>query len=360
MASNMKNLRKFSPQGSGGGGFKLAGFPKEFERNFWDLFDKRYYLILIVTWLVAYSFVLLMANRNWEFSEEQIEKMKKTVIERVYGAEILPTVEELPEEETLSTTVTPTEEPAETISEAGKKIVEESATERVERRKSARATREERVRKMEQEVATAGILAIATAAGAGGTGGVEYGDVLKDLAGGAGGVTNVGEIVSGTVGIAAAETGAERTRVARGGGYGGGGEGTSIDDLIKGQGVSRGGGFVRRGEITLSGDLEVTGQAAGAGARDQNGLLAVINRNQGTVEYCYQKRLKINPSLKGEIYLEIEISPEGRVTYVKTLSSTLGDKELQACIEKNIKRWRGFAKIDPSLGSVKTRFKYIF
>ena len=30
------------PQGGGGGqGFRLAGFPKEFEKGFWDYFDKR-------------------------------------------------------------------------------------------------------------------------------------------------------------------------------------------------------------------------------------------------------------------------------------------------------------------------------
>jgi len=355
-----QDQKDFRSPAAAGGGFRLAGFPKEFERNFWDSLDKRFYLILLITWVFSYVLAFYLSSLNWEFSAEQIEKFKRTVIQKAYGAEILTETTPLTEEETLSTEVEAAAAETEKISEEGKKIVEESATERVQRRVAARASIEENVRKMEQEVASAGILAIATAAGGAGTGEAGFADVLKDIAGGAGGVQDVGEIVSGTVGIGVAETGAERTRIAKGGGYGEGGEGVGIDELIKGQGPSRTADFRRRGEIQLTGNLEITGSAAGSAARDQNGLLRVINRNKGTVEYCYQKRLKVNPNLRGEIYIEIEISPAGKVNYVKILNSTLRDKELEDCIVKNIRRWRGFGKIDPALGNVRTRFKYIF
>jgi len=356
-----QNQKEFRSPATAGGGFRLAGFPKEFERNFWDYLDKRFYLILLITWVVSYIFVFYMSSLNWELGAEEMEKLKRTAIQQAYGAEILAETTPLKEEEEmLSTEVEAAAAETEKISEEGKKIVEESATERVQRRVAARASIEENVRKMEQEVAGAGILAIATAAGGAGTGETGFADVLRDIAGGAGGVQDVGKIVSGTVGIGVAETGAERTRLAKGGGYGEGGEGVGIDELIKGQGPSRTADFRRRGEIQLSGNLEITGSAAGSAARDQNGLLRVINRNKGTVEYCYQKRLKVNPNLRGEIYIEIEISPAGKINYVKILNSTLRDKELEDCIVKNIRRWRGFGKIDPALGNVRTRFKYIF
>ena len=107
-------------------------------------------------------------------------------------------------------------------------------------------------------------------------------------------------------------------------------------------------------------DVELAGAAAGSGSRDAQSILSIINQNKTSVEYCYQKYLKLNPSLSGEIYLEIVISPEGRVTSVNVIRSTLGDKQLESCITRTVGRWRGFGKIDPSLGTVKTRFKYIF
>ncbi len=340
------------PEGSG---FKLVGFPKEFERNFWDSLDKRFFSILIVTWIIIYGFFLIMASRGWELSEEQLQKIREKAITQVYGAQIITEVQPKAEEE--PNILAPAESPEEKISEEGKKLVEESSTERVQRRQRSRTSRAEQVRKMEQEVSGSGILAIATAAGGGGDGG--YADVLKGLSSGAGGIADVGKLVSGTVGIGVAGRTGERTRLAKGGGYRGSGAGLGIDDLISGQGASRSSSFSRRGSVKIQENVEISGAAAGQNSRDQNNILTVINKNRASVEYCYQKQLKINPNLHGDIYLEIEIMPNGRVSNVRVLSSSLGDKNLERCIKRAVGRWRGFGKIDPSLGSVRTRFKYI-
>ncbi|MFQ5585098.1 MAG: TonB family protein, partial [Calditrichia bacterium] len=166
--------------------------------------------------------------------------------------------------------------------------------------------------------------------------------------------------VEGTAGIVAASSAGDRTRIAKGGSYRGAGEGIGIDDLISGQGVGGGTSFKRRGDVELGGNLELTGSAAGSASRDAQSILAVINQNKTSVEYCYQRQLKLNPGLNGEIQLEIVIAPEGKVASVRILRSSLGDKKLESCILRTIRRWRGFGKIDPSLGSVRTRFKYIF
>lgn len=341
---------------AGGSGFRLAGFPKEFERNFWDSLDKRYYSILLVTFVVMYTFMFLLASRDWQLSEEDLSKLKEQVRQIVYEAEIIPA-----EEPEVKVTVLETgggEE--EEISDEGQQRVSESTTERLQRQRQSRASRAAQTRQMEQDVAGSGILAIATAAGGGGGSGVEYGDVLKGLAEGAGGIGDVGQIVEGTAGIAAASGSGQRTRVVKGGGYRGAGEGIGIDDLIEGEGVAGGASFKRQGNVTLGEDVELAGAAAGSGSRDAQSILSIINQNKTSVEYCYQKYLKLNPSLSGEIYLEIVISPEGRVTSVNVIRSTLGDKQLESCITRTVGRWRGFGKIDPSLGTVKTRFKYIF
>jgi len=341
-----------------GQGFRLAGFPKEFERNFWETLDKRFYSILLITFLLAYSITFILASRDWQLSDEDLSKLKEQVRQMVYEAEIITTEPEEVQVNVLETGTGGVGEEEE-IGEEGQKRVSESATERLQRQRSGRASRAARTRQMEQDVRGSGILAIATAAGGGG--GVSYGDVLKGIAGGAGGVGDVGSVVEGTAGIAAASGRGDRTRVAKGGGYRGSGEGIGIDDLIEGEGVGGGASFSRQGNVTLGeGGVELSGSAAGTGSRDAQSILSVINQNKTSVEYCYQKYLKLNPGLKGEIYLEITISPEGKVSSVKVLRSTLPDKDLESCIIRTVNRWRGFGKIDPSLGAIKTRFKYIF
>lgn len=350
MDSSIKN--------TGVSGFRLAGFPKEFERNFWESIDKRYYGILLITIFVMYGLAFILASRDWELSEEDLSKLKEQVRQMVYQAEIITT--EL-DREPVEVTVLESGGGAgeEDIGEEGQRRVTESAAERLQRQQRGRASRETRTRQMEQDVAGSGILAIATAAGGGG-GGIEYGDVLSGLVGGAGGISDVGEIVEGTSGIAAASGSGQRSRVAKGGGYRGSGEGIGIDDLIEGEGVAGGASFKRQGDVTLGEDVELAGAAAGTGSRDAQSILAVINQNKASVEYCYQKYLKINPSIRGEIYMEIEITPEGRVASINIIRSTLGDKDLEDCIIRTVSRWRGFGAIDPSMGIVKTRFKYIF
>jgi len=339
---------------TGGPGFRLAGFPKEFERNFWESLDKRYYSILLISFFVMYSLAFLLASRDWQLSEADLSKLKEQVRAMVYQAEIIT-----PEVETqIDLTMLETGGGEEDIGEEGQRRVSESATERLQRQREGRASRSARTRQMEQDVAGSGILAIATAAGGGG--GLSYGDVLKGLAGGAGGIGDVGQVVEGTAGIAAASGSGQRTRVAKGGGYRGTGDGIGIDDLISGEGVGGGGSFKRRGDVTIGEDVELTGSAAGSGSRDAQSILSVINQNKSSIEYCYQKYLKLNPSLSGDIYLEIVISPEGRVTSVGVIRSTLGDKQLENCITRTINRWRGFGQIDPAMGTVRTRFKYIF
>ncbi len=97
--------------------------------------------------------------------------------------------------------------------------------------------------------------------------------------------------------------------------------------------------------------------SGGTGTRDPESLTIAINKQSALVEYCYKQRAKVNPNLHGRIDLEVQISPEGRVTRVQTLNSTLGDRKLESCIERNVKRWR-FGKVDT--GVVRIRIPFIF
>ncbi len=344
------NARASGPPG--GAGFRLVGFPKEFERNFWETFDRRYYSIFLITFIVLYSFAYYMAHLDWSLSEDQIAALKKRVIEKVYDVELLAPTDEPEEEEFGVGELATTEEPQE-VSERGKERVEESQTQKVQRRRRTQADLESRSRQMQAEVASQGILAVATSAGGSGAGNVAYSDVLKGISGS--GVGDIGEVVQGTAGIRTAGSGEERTRAAKGSGFRREGGGTGIDDLISGESVAGGASFGRRGKIELASEnVEV---ASGAGNRDPEGITAAINKQSSSVEYCYQKSAKVNPSLHGRIDLEIEIAANGRVTRVRATKSTLDDKRLESCIVRAVRRWR-FGAIDG--GSVRIRVPFIF
>ena len=340
----------------GGPGFRLAGFPKEFDRSFWETFDKRYYSILLSTFLVFYGFMFYMAYQDWALSEDQLSALKERAIKKIYDVELIVPSDNTGEEEGPGSDFASKTE--EEVSEKGKERVEESQAQRAERRQRSQADLEARSRQMQREVGGQGILAIATAAGGTGAGNVAYSDVLRDMADGGGGVGDIGGVVEGTVGISVAGSGGDRTRAAKGSGYRQGGDGIGIDDMISGGGVGGGGGggsFERRGEIKLASEnVKLT---AGAGSRDAESITSAINQQSASVEYCYQKRAKINPNLRGRIDLEIEIAPDGKVTRANTISSTLGDDQLDDCILRAVKRWR-FGAVDT--GIVRIRVPFIF
>lgn len=339
----------------GPGGFRLAGFPKEFDRSFWESFDVRYYSILLLNFILFYGFMIFMTFQDWSLSEEQINRMKERAIKKIYDVQLLEPAEEPLAEDDLGLGDGGAQEEETEVSEKGKERVEESQSQKAERRSRTQADLEARSRQMQQEVGSQGILAIATSAGGSGAGNVAYSDVLSDLTGGGGGVGDISGVVEGTSGIRTAGTPGERTRAAKGSGFRREGDGTGIDDLISGSSVSGGGSFERRGEIKLS--KENVKLTSGAGSRDPEAITASINEQSASVEYCYQKRAKINPNLRGRIDLEIEIAPTGRVSTVKVIDSTLGDPELDSCIERAVKRWR-FGSVDS--GPVKIRVPFIF
>ena len=58
-----------TPRGSAAsrsGGYKIVGFPKEFEKNIWEDLDKRFYLILFCSWLFVYTIAIIMGNTEYD------------------------------------------------------------------------------------------------------------------------------------------------------------------------------------------------------------------------------------------------------------------------------------------------------
>ncbi len=132
------------------------------------------------------------------------------------------------------------------------------------------------------------------------------------------------------------------------------------------------------GLVYSSSTVEVSGEAAreasGMSAMDSGGLYAagsyvertpaalaaVVSSHNAAIQYCYQRELKRNSELKGEIRVRIVVSPRGSVDSVNVLSSTIKNPVVEDCVTGRIKRWNDFGASDPLKGKVAIKQTYVF
>ena len=70
-------------------------------------------------------------------------------------------------------------------------------------------------------------------------------------------------------------------------------------------------------------------EAAVSGKRNPDDITVIVNRHKASVQTCYQRELKRNPDLKGKLVVRFTISPQGKVTNVQLLSSTLNNSRVE-------------------------------
>ncbi len=79
----------------------------------------------------------------------------------------------------------------------------------------------------------------------------------------------------------------------------------------------------------------------GSGAkRSADEIERVFQQNKGGIFNIYNRALRKNPSLAGQVVVELTIAPGGQVTAVKILSSELGDKALERKLMLKIKKFK--------------------
>jgi TonB family protein len=79
----------------------------------------------------------------------------------------------------------------------------------------------------------------------------------------------------------------------------------------------------------------------GPGAkRSEDEIERVFQQNKGGIFNIYNRALRKNPSLAGQVVVELTIAPGGQVTAVKILSSELGDKALERKLMLKIKKFK--------------------
>ena len=74
----------------------------------------------------------------------------------------------------------------------------------------------------------------------------------------------------------------------------------------------------------------------------------VINRHRIAITDCYKRLLRTRPSLKGKVEVRFAINPEGRISWVEIVNSTIEEPELDSCILLRIRNWNDFGFGDPT------------
>ncbi len=129
-------------------------------------------------------------------------------------------------------------------------------------------------------------------------------------------------------------------------GLGGGGtgfgriQGSGNLDVGAGRGRGRKGPGLGRGhEREVQVGMETgTAQAEGGLTRDQ--INRVVRAHAAAIRYCYEKELQRQPSLSGKVELYWVIRANGNVDRTKIAASTLGNREVEGCMERQVKNWQ--------------------
>ena len=283
--------------GGGAAGFRLTGFPKEFERNVWEDMDKRYMFIMLLSWLFVYGIAVILGSIDYD-QAALAAKARQNYLDKFYQAEIVPDIVDT-EEDTAEGYSDDDEEEEDERAERDRGRTAEtrgpSAREIAQQRRAAAAARGAARRQMEQQIAGTGVLGLLSAAGGGGSGDAVV-DVLGDAGAGAG---DLGDVLSGVGGLATATSSGQRSRLgSRGGGRVDGS--ADVNELLSGIGGAGSANIGRKGSIKMAlDDASVSGKGSKAANRGSEELSRVINSHNDAIEYCYKKESKLNPNLKG-------------------------------------------------------------
>jgi outer membrane biosynthesis protein TonB len=134
----------------------------------------------------------------------------------------------------------------------------------------------------------------------------------------------------------------------QGSGLGGGGvglgrvQGSGSLDLGPGRGRGRKGagpglskGREREVQVGIDG-----GNANTDGGLTRDQVTRVVKDHASAIKYCYEKELQRQPTLSGKIEVYWVIRPNGSVDRVRIASTTVGSREVEGCIERQVRNWQ--------------------
>ena len=82
------------------------------------------------------------------------------------------------------------------------------------------------------------------------------------------------------------------------------------------------------------------GKVVYKGSLSREEIQRVVKRYMNQIKYCYEKQLAKSPNLQGKVVAFWIIAGTGLVQTAKASQNTMGDKTVEQCIIKVVKRMR--------------------
>lgn len=289
--------------------------PDAAKGNFFNQIDRTFTGILLMFLSIEFTGAVIISQHEIAEVEVQLEELPDRFVQMI--------IPEKPKEKPKPVEENKGEEPKEEKKEE-KKVAEKAET-KANKPPPGPKSKDE----LKQAVASKGLLKILGAVGDG------SGGSIADVLGAGNGMNDVANALQGAGGVATANS----DNLAAGSGPRGGGSGQAaqLGDL-----GTEGGGPVATGEkkaVQVSGKLIDASSEAETGEIDRDSLTKFVKARLKTIQGCYERELKRNPSLKGKIVMEFTIATSGRTTNVEVAENTLGSDEVGNCIRTAIRAW---------------------
>ncbi|MCI0697327.1 AgmX/PglI C-terminal domain-containing protein [candidate division KSB1 bacterium] len=105
----------------------------------------------------------------------------------------------------------------------------------------------------------------------------------------------------------------------------------------------------------------------GHATRERDKIRDLVAAHNPAIQDCYRKQLKGDTALKGKVTVRFTVNPLGHVVDAQVVKSAMTSgtepvtlPELEACILNKIRNWRDFGQVDESTGEVTYRQTYVF
>jgi hypothetical protein len=105
----------------------------------------------------------------------------------------------------------------------------------------------------------------------------------------------------------------------------------------------------------------------GQATRERDKIRDLVAAHNPAIQDCYRKQLKGDTALKGKVTVRFTVNPMGHVVEAQVVKSAMTSgaepitlPELEACILNKIRNWRDFGQVDESTGEVTYRQTYVF
>jgi outer membrane biosynthesis protein TonB len=287
-----------------------AELPTEVRGSLLKQIDQFFFLILAASLFVHFSGATFIACQpKVEERELTLDELPDRFVKAMMPVEVKP-----PPEKVADKGDKKTEEKADDKKEVAEKKAEKPAS-----TASAKA-------ELQAKVARSGLLKVIGSSGGGGA--------FEDVLGNSSGVGDVANALSGASGVGVATADA----LGAGGPKGGtAGSAAGIGDL----GTSGGGNvaLAEKGSATVRGGVSMQAPEVESKDVDREKLAAYVRGRKASIQACYEKELKRNPSLKGKVVVRFSITPAGRTSDIDIEENTLGNEAVASCIKTTIRGW---------------------